>query len=78
MIWQLLTFPLEGVVWVAQQIEERALEEQEARENLSKRLTSLQLRFDLGEMSEADFIIQEEEILAAMEKEYLAEKEEIN
>jgi len=76
MIWQLLTFPLEGVVWVAKQIEERALEEQEARENLTRRLTSLQLRFDLGELSEADFIVQEEEILAAMEAEYLAAKVE--
>jgi Gas vesicle protein G len=75
MIWQLLTFPLEGVVWVAEQIEERALEEQEQRENLSRRLTSLQLRFDLGEMSEADFMIQEQEILTAMEAEYEAEKE---
>jgi hypothetical protein len=35
----------------------------------------LQLRFDLGEMSEADFVVQEEEILVAMEAEYQAEKE---
>jgi hypothetical protein len=72
MIWQLLTFPLEGVIWVAEQIEERALEEWAEKEDLGKRLTSLQLRFDLGEVAEADFVVQEQEILEAMEAEYQA------
>jgi hypothetical protein len=69
MIWQLLTAPLEGLVWIAEQIEERATDELDKKENLQKRLTSLQLRFDLGDISEEDFVIQEQEILEAMELE---------
>lgn len=75
MLWQLLTSPLDGLLWIAEQIEERATTELEQQENLQKRLTSLQLRFDLGEISEADFVLQEQEILEAMEAE-LNEKAE--
>lgn len=75
MLWQLLTSPLDGLLWIAAQIEERATTELEQQENLQKRLTSLQLRFDLGEVSEADFVLQEQEILEAMEIE-LNEKAE--
>ena len=69
MIWQLLTAPFEGLVWIAEQIEERATDELDKKENLQKRLTSIQLRFDLGDISEEDFVIQEQEILEAMELE---------
>jgi hypothetical protein len=69
MIWQLLTAPLDGLVWIAEQIEERATEELEQQENLQKRLTTLQLKFDLGDISEEDFVVQEQEILEAMEVE---------
>jgi hypothetical protein len=69
MIWQLLTAPLDGLVWIAEQIEERATEELEQQENLQKRLTNLQLKFDLGDISEEDFVVQEQEILEAMEVE---------
>jgi hypothetical protein len=69
MLWQLLTSPLDGLLWIAEQIEERANTELEQQENLQKRLTSLQLRFDLGEVSEDDFVLQEQEILEAMETE---------
>jgi len=69
MLWQLLTSPLDGLLWIAEQIEERATEELEQKENLQKRLTTLQLKFDLGDISEEDFVIQEQEILEAMEVE---------
>jgi hypothetical protein len=69
MIWQLLTAPLDGLVWIAEQIEERATTELEKTENLQKRLTTLQLKFDLGDISEEDFTAQEQEILEAMEAE---------
>ncbi|MDX1978281.1 MAG: gas vesicle protein GvpG [Pseudanabaenaceae cyanobacterium bins.68] len=65
MVWQLITAPLQGLLWVAEQIEDRALTEQE-QQNLSKRLIALQLKFDLGEIAEADFISQEQELLAAI------------
>ncbi len=69
MVWQLLTAPLDGLLWIAEQIEERATTELEKQENLQKRLTTLQLRFDLGDISEEDFTAQEQEILEAMEAE---------
>lgn len=69
MVWQLLTAPLDGLLWIAEQIEERATTELEKQENLQKRLTTLQLRFDLGDISEEDFMVQEQEILEAMEAE---------
>jgi len=55
--------PLNGVVWIAEQIQERTNTEFDAQENLHKQLLSLQLSFDIGEISEEDFEIQEEEIL---------------
>ncbi len=69
MVWQLLTAPFEGLIWIAEQIEERATAELEKTENLQKRLTTLQLRFDLGDISEEEFTVQEQEILEAMEQE---------
>jgi len=69
MVWQLLTAPLGGLLWIAEQIEERATTELEKTENLQKRLTTLQLRFDLGDISEEEFNRQEQEILEAMEAE---------
>ncbi|MDD1427820.1 gas vesicle protein GvpG [Dolichospermum sp. ST_sed9] len=55
--------PISGVVWIAEQIQERTNTEFDAQENLHKRLLSLQLSFDIGEISEEDFEVQEEEIL---------------
>ena len=69
MIWQLLTAPpwwtgldrgtnrSKGDYWVRK------------TENLQKRVTTLQLKFDLGDISEEDFTAQEQEILEAMEAE---------
>jgi Gas vesicle protein G len=55
--------PLNGVVWIGEQIQERTNTEFDAQENLHKLLLNLQLSFDIGEISEEDFEIQEEEIL---------------
>ncbi|MFM5889371.1 MAG: gas vesicle protein GvpG [Dolichospermum sp.] len=67
MLTQLLLMPimgpLNGVVWIAEQIQERTNTEFDAQENLHKQLLNLQLSFDIGEISEEDFEIQEEEIL---------------
>lgn len=78
MIWQLLTAPFDGLVWIAEQIEERATDELEQTENLQKRLTSLQLKFDLGDISEEDFTVQEQEILEAMEAEISEQDQQQN
>ncbi|MFP4132677.1 MAG: gas vesicle protein GvpG [Halothece sp.] len=71
MLFKLLTFPLtgpiEGVTWLGEQILERADQELDDKENLNKRLLSLQLALDLGEISEEEYDEQEEEILLAMQ-----------
>lgn len=71
MILRLLTLPitgpLEGVAWIGEQILERASSELDSKENLSKRLLALQLAFDMGDISEEDFEVQEEELLLAMQ-----------
>jgi hypothetical protein len=67
MFLELLTFPISaplgGIVWLGEQLLERANAELDEEENLQKQLLALQLAFDLGEISEEDFDIQEEELL---------------
>ena len=77
MLLKLLTFPitgpLDGIFWIGEQILERANAELDDKENLHKQLLALQLAFDIGDISEEDFEIQEEELLLkiqAMEEEY--------
>ncbi len=67
MVWQLLTWPLDGLLWIAETIDERASAEFNDKESLQKRLTALQIRLDLGDITEADYVEQEEVILEAME-----------
>ncbi|MBK4731161.1 gas vesicle protein GvpG [Oxynema sp. CENA135] len=71
MLLRLLTFPvlgpLEGITWIGEQILDRANAELDDRENLQKRLLSLQLAFDLGDLSEEEFEAQEEELLLAIQ-----------
>lgn len=61
-----ITAPFEGMIWLGEQILERAEAELDDTENLSKRLLSLQLSFDMGDISEEEFMVQEEEILLQM------------
>jgi len=72
MVFKLLLFPItgpiEGVAWLGEQILERAEQELDEKENLSKRLLNLQLALDLGEISEEEYDEQEEEILLAMQE----------
>ncbi len=75
MLLKLLTFPLDSFIWVAEQVQERVVAELDDRENLAKRLTKLQIRLDMGEIEEAEFMIQETELLELMEAEILAQEE---
>jgi Gas vesicle protein G len=67
MILRLLFAPVTGLSWIAEQIQERADTELDDTENLSKRLLTLQLAFDIGEIPEAEFEAQEEELLLAIQ-----------
>lgn len=79
--------PINGVVWIAEKIQERTNTEFDDQENLHKKLLNLQLSFDLGEISEEEFEEQEEEILlqiqaleeekARLEQEDMIEQEEL-
>jgi hypothetical protein len=59
--------PIEGVSWVANKLLEQANLSTNDLEGLQKQLLALQLSFDMGELSEADFEVQEEEILLAIQ-----------
>ncbi|MCU0515848.1 MAG: gas vesicle protein GvpG [Oscillatoria sp. Prado101] len=67
MFLKLLTFPvsgpLGGIIWIGEQLLERANAELDDQQNLQKQLLALQLAFDIGDISEEDFEIQEEELL---------------
>lgn len=55
---RLLFAPFTGLAWIAEQIQERADIE---------RLLALQLAFDMGDIPEEEFEIQEEELLVAIQ-----------
>ncbi len=62
-----ITGPFTGITWIAEKLLEQAEQELDAKENLQKRLLTLQLAFDMGDMSEEEFEVQEEELLLAMQ-----------
>ncbi|MDT7945420.1 MAG: gas vesicle protein GvpG [Cyanobacteriota bacterium PSP.bin.10] len=67
MVWQLLTWPAQSLLWLAEQIQERAEAQLDSKENLQKELTALQIQLDLGEVDEETYARREEEILLALE-----------
>jgi hypothetical protein len=71
-----VTGPIGGLIWIGEKIQERADIEYDESENLHKLLLSLQLDYDMGNISEEEFEIQEEELLLkiqALEEEEAAE-----
>lgn len=79
----LLTFPLmgpvKGVVWIAEKLAEQADKELYSEEAVRGKLVELELRYDLGEISEEEYLEGEESLLrllrAARERQE-AEQEE--
>jgi len=71
-----LTAPINGIAWVGEKILERASAELDDKENLNKRLLSLQLAFDMGDVPEAEFEVLEEELL--LEIQALADQEKLD
>ncbi|AFY66151.1 gas vesicle protein GvpG [Geitlerinema sp. PCC 7407] len=67
MVLRLLFSPVTGIAWIGEQLLERASTELDEKENLSKRLLALQLALDLGEISEEDYEVEEEELLLAIQ-----------
>lgn len=63
----LLTFPvlgpIRGVKWIAEKVAEQAENELSGDDDVHKQLTELELRFELGEISEKEFEEAEETLL---------------
>ncbi len=78
MILRLLTLPttgpFESIVWIGEQLLERASGELDSKENLQKQLLALELAFDLGDISEENYDAQEEDLLLAIEALYQFQK----
>jgi hypothetical protein len=62
-----ITAPLSGISWIADKLLEQAETELDETENLHKRLLALQLAFDMGDIAEEEFEVQEEELLLAIQ-----------
>ncbi len=58
--------PISGISWIAGKVLEQATAEM-SQENLGKRLLALQMAFDMGEIPEAEFEVQEEQLLLAIQ-----------
>lgn len=79
----LLTFPLmgpvKGVVWIAEKIAEQADKELYSEEAVRGKLVELELRYDLGEISEEEYLEGEESLLrllrAARERQEVEQEE---
>jgi hypothetical protein len=63
----LLTFPVlgpvKGVIWVAEKVAEQAEKELYDEEAVRGQLMELELRYDLGEISEEEYLAAEEALL---------------
>lgn len=62
-----LAAPVTGLMWIGQQILDRADGGLSDKASLQKQLLALQLAFDLGDIEEEEFEQQEEELLLAIQ-----------
>jgi hypothetical protein len=62
-----ITGPFTGITWIAEKILEQAEGETDELEVLQKRLLTLQLAFDMGDVEEDAFEAEEEELLLAIQ-----------
>jgi Gas vesicle protein G len=62
-----ITAPISGIAWIGEKILEQAGTTLDEKENLNKQLMALQLAFDMGDISEEAFEVQEEKLLLAIQ-----------
>lgn len=55
--------PINGVIWIGEKVAEQAERELYDADAVRGKLMELELRFDLGEMSEEEYLAAEEELL---------------
>lgn len=73
-----VTGPIQGVIWIAEKVAEQAEKELYDEEAVRGQLMELELRYDLGEISEDEFMAAEEtllERLSVMRERHAAEHE---
>lgn len=61
-----MTGPIEGMLWLANKIDEQAEQEFYNEPAIRGKLMELELRYDMGEISEEEFMAVEEELLARL------------
>jgi hypothetical protein len=61
-----VTGPIEGMLWLANKIDEQAEQEFYNEPAIRGKLMELELRYDMGEISEEEFMAVEEELLARL------------
>ena len=70
LIGSLLTFPvsgpLKGVMWLATMLQERAEGEMYNEDAVRGRLMELELRLDMGEITEDEYLAAEDELVAQL------------
>ena len=68
LIDDLLLAPLKGVIFIAEKINEVIEKETSDEGAIKERLMSLQLKFEMDEISEEEYDQREDELLALLEK----------
>jgi len=67
MVWQLITWPASGLMWIAEEIMNAAEVDTDEKSRLQRELTALQIAFDFGESLVEVFLNQKSELLKALE-----------
>ncbi len=68
LIDDLLMAPLKGVIFIAEKINEVIVKETSDEGAIKERLMSLQLKFEMDEISEEEYDRREDELLGMLEK----------
>lgn len=63
----ILLAPLNGVIWIAEKIQEAAEKELLDEEGVKRELTELYMRLETGRITEEEFARQEEELVERLE-----------
>ena len=58
-----VTAPVNGITWIAEKVLDQVGDQSDELETLQKELLTLQLSFDMGDIPEAEFEEQEEDLL---------------
>ena len=77
LIDDILLAPLKSVIWLGKKINEVVQREVSDEGRIKERLMELQLRFELDEITEDEYNMQESELLARLDEIRRAKEEEV-